>query len=68
VQEVHISYQIHLGSVRNKPVLACVGKVLTFFVLWGGGGYAQRIDNTFPENAGINLTLKKKCSASMLIA
>jgi hypothetical protein len=67
VQEVHISYQIHLGSVRNKPVLACGGKVLTFFVL-SMRCYAQRIDNTFPENAGINLTLKKKCSASMLIA
>jgi hypothetical protein len=66
VQEVHISYQIHLGSVRNKPVLACGGKVLTFFVL--SMRCAQRIDNTFPENAGINLTLKKKCSASMLIA
>jgi hypothetical protein len=29
--------------------------------------YAQRIDTTFPENAGIRLTLKQGCSASMLI-
>jgi hypothetical protein len=39
---------------------------VTFFVV-SMRCYAQRIDTTFPENAGIRLTLKQGCSASMLI-
>jgi hypothetical protein len=46
----------------TKPFSPAAARYVTFFVV-SMRCYAQHIDTTFPEHAGIRLTLKQCCSA-----